>query len=280
MTIRRVFIDLPDGQLHYRRAGPVTGTASPIFLLHASPGSSRQLVPLIAGLAERYDVVAPDTPGNGDSTPLPIAAPTIADYAARLPALLDALGLDRVAVYGSHTGAAIAVELAILAPDRVDRLILDGIGIFTPEQRDEQLARYAPAFTPDLDGGYLMRAFQFCRDQYLFYPWYDRTRTGRRDGGVRPAADLHAWLVEVLKAAETYPLAYHAAFAWDAVVRLPLAEQRMLLLAAEDDPLAEVTRDAERLVAEGRFVALPRYDAPHFGPRRIALIAQFLADRA
>ncbi len=274
MMIRRAFLDLPDGQLHYRRAGP--GTASLILLLHASPGSSRQLVPLIAGLAERYDVIAPDTPGNGDSTPLPIDAPTIADYAARLPALLDALGLDRVAVYGSHTGAAIAVELAILAPDRVDRLILDGVGIFTPDQRDEQLARYAPAFTPDLDGAYLMRAFQFCRDQYLFYPWYDRTRAGRRDSGLRPAADLHAWLVEVLKAAETYPLAYHAAFAWDAVGRLPRVAKPVLLMAAADDPLAQCTQDAASLTRGARFVALPRYDAHDFAPYRMQTMIAFL----
>lgn len=280
MTIRRAFLDLPDGQLHYRRAGPGPGpgrgTGTPILLLHASPGSSRQLEPLIAALAERYDVIAPDTPGNGDSTPLPIAVPTIADYAARLPALLDALGLDRVAVYGSHTGAAIAVELAILAPDRVERLILDGIGLFTPAQRDDQLARYAPAFTPDRDGAYLIRAFQFCRDQYLFYPWYDRTRAARRDSGLRPAADLHAWLVEVLKAAETYPLAYHAAFAWDAVGRLPQVGRPMLLMAAADDPLALCTRDAASLTDGARFAALPRYDAVEFATCRTQLMIRFL----
>ncbi len=271
-AIRRAFIDLDEGQIHYRRSG----SGLPILLLHASPGSSRQLVPLITALAHRFDVIAPDTAGNGDSTPLEITAPTIADYAARLPFLLDALGIDRVAVYGSHTGASIAVELAILAPDRVGSLILDGVGIFTPDQRDEQLARYAPPFTPDLDGAYLIRAFQFCRDQYLFYPWYDRTRAGRRDSGLRPAADLHAWLLEVLKAAETYPLSYHAAFLWDAIGRLPLAAQPVLLTAADDDPLITATRDAEALLRNGRFCGLPRYDAADFAVRRTALFTKFM----
>lgn len=101
--------------------------------------------------------------------------------------VLDVLELDEVDVYGSHTGASIAAELAILAPDRVRRIIMDGLGVFSAEQRDEMLARYALPFTPDLDGAYLMRAFHFLRDEYLFFPCYARTLKGLRDGAsLRP----------------------------------------------------------------------------------------------
>jgi pimeloyl-ACP methyl ester carboxylesterase len=272
MTIRRAFIDLPHGQIHYRTAGQ----GRPLLLLHPSPGSSRQMVPLIYALAPGHRVIAADTPGNGDSPPLPNAAPAIADYAACLPALLDGLGLDSVDVYGSHTGASIAAELAIALPDRVGKIILDGVGVFAPDERDELLARYAHPFPPDLDGAYLMRAFHFCRDQYLFYPWYDRTRHGRRDGGLRPAGDLHAWLVEVLKAAETYHLAYRAAFAWDAAGRLPLVGCPALVMAAQDDPLFTATQGAAALMPSARFAALPRLDAPDFAAQRTALITDFL----
>lgn len=272
--IRRAFLDLPDGQVHYRHAGK----GPPLLLLHASPGSSRQLVSLIEALSDRFHVVAPDTAGNGDSTKLAVGAPVIADYAARLPLLIDALRIDQVAVYGSHTGAAIAAEFAILVPDRVSRIILDGVGVFTPQERDAQLEHYAHPFTPDLDGAYLMRALHFCRDQYLFYPWYDRTPRGRRAGGLPPAGDLHAWLVEVLKAAETYPLAYRAAFGWDAVGRLPLVPCPVLMTAAEDDPLHACTRDAAPWVPEAIFTPLPRFGAPDFSSRRTALITDFLRD--
>ncbi|MFZ2998656.1 alpha/beta fold hydrolase [Sphingobium sp.] len=217
MTIRRAFLDLPDGQIHYRQ----TGDGMPLLLLHPSPGSSRQMVGLMDSLQSEFHLVAPDTAGNGDSTALTIDSPDISDYATRLPALLDALGLDRVAVYGSHTGAAIACELAILRPDRVSHVVLDGIGRWSPQEQAELIDRYARPFTPDLDGAYLMRAYHFCRDQYLFFPWYDRTAAARRDGVMPPAVDFHAWYVEVLKAAATYHHAYRAAFSWDAAGRLP-----------------------------------------------------------
>lgn len=276
MTIvRRAFADLSHGQVHYRHAG---ASGPPVLLLHAGPGSAKQLEPLVADLAGRFRVLAPDMPGNGDSDPLPIAAPGIADYAAASIPLLDMLGLDRVHVYGTHTGASIAAELAILAPDRVGRIVMDGLGVFAPAQRDELIERYAQPFRPDLDGAYLMRAFHFLRDQYLFFPWYDRTSKGLRDGAsLRPPRELHAWLVEVLKAAETYPRAYRAAFSWVPQERLPLVPCPATMTAAANDPLHDGSREATALLRDGRFVSLPRFDDPGFAAARAALIAELVA---
>jgi pimeloyl-ACP methyl ester carboxylesterase len=276
MTIRRAFFDMPDGQIHYRQAGQVSCAATPLLLLHPSPGSSRQMVGLMESLTGDFHLVAPDTGGNGDSTPLTMDCPGIRDYAARLPPLLDALGLDRVAVYGSHTGAAIACELAILYPDRVSHVVLDGIGLWSPQQQVELVDRYAHPFKPDLDGAYLMRTYHFCRDQYLFYPWYNRIATARRDGGMPSAPDFHAWYVEVLKAAETYHHAYRAAFSWAATGRLPLVPCVALVMAAQNDPLLDMTCTATSLLADGRFRTLPRYDASDFMATRAAAIACFL----
>ena len=271
--IKRRFVDLAHGQIHYRTAGD----GAPLVLLHASPGSSRQMVGLIGDLADTARVIAPDTPGNGDSDALPLEVPEITDLAAACLAFLDAMGLDRVRLYGSHTGAAIASELAILAPERVERLVLDGVQVLTPEEREVVLSRYAFPFTPDLEGAYLMRAFQFCRDQYLFYPWYDRTAAGQRTGGLPHPRDLHNWVVEVLKASQTYHLNYRAAFRWVAPDRLPLVQCPTLLLAAENDPLIGDTRDVAPALPDGRFIALPRLDAPDYRARRKAAIAGFFA---
>ena len=218
-TIRRTFADLAHGQVHYRSTGPDNGV--PVLLLHASPGSSKQLLGLIADLGTDRRIIAPDTPGNGDSVALPIEAPEITDLAQAYVGFLDTLRIDRVQVYGSHTGAAIAVELAIRAPERVNRIVLDGVQLLTAVERARLLDIYAIPFTPDLDGAYLMRAFMFCRDQYLFYPWYERTRAGQRVGGLPSPKDLSDWVVEVLKAGETYHLNYRAAFRWQAAFAIP-----------------------------------------------------------
>ena len=57
------------------------------------PGSARQLTPLIATLGASLHVTAPNIPGNGDSDPLDLVQPEIADYAAALQPLLDAPGI-------------------------------------------------------------------------------------------------------------------------------------------------------------------------------------------
>ena len=62
-------------QVHYRRAG----SGSPIILLHQSPKSSEEYIPLINELSDQYTVFAPDTPGNGLSDPLPIEKPKMFD---------------------------------------------------------------------------------------------------------------------------------------------------------------------------------------------------------
>lgn len=272
-AIRRAFADLAHGQMHYRTAGAGT----PLLTLHSSPGSSKQLSYLIRELAGIARVISPDTPGNGDSDPLPLESPRIVDLAEAMVRFLDAMQIDKIDLYGSHTGGAIAAELAILAPDRIRRVVIDGVMVLTPEMRAAVLARYALPFPADLDGAYLIRVFQFCRDQYLFYPWYDRTRKGQRSGSLPAPRDLHNWVVEVLKANESYHLNYQAAFRWEAPARLPLLTHPTLLLAAENDPLVESTRDVASVVPGGRYVALPRTDAPDFSKRRLSVIGEFLA---
>lgn len=258
--VRRRFADLGFGQVHYREAG-----AGPVLLLlHASPGSSKQLEPLIGRLARDFRVIAPDTPGNGDSAPLPLAQPLSEDYARAMLALLDVLGIEQAHVYGTHTGACIGSELALLAPERVGRLIQDGVAIFTPVEREELLARYAHPFEPDLEGTQLLRTFIFCRDQYVFFPWYARDRAHLRNVGLPAPRALHDWVLEVLKAATTYHLAYRAAFAYPAEERLPLVRQPVLCVAAEDDPLRAVTVDIAPKIPNGRFEGLPRFDAPDY----------------
>lgn len=270
-SIRRGFADVAHGQIHYRTVGDGT----PLLLLHASPGSSKQMLGLIDSFAADARVIAPDTPGNGDSVPLSVE-PEITDLAHAMLGFIDAIGVDRVRLYGSHTGAAIATELAILAPGRIERLVLDGVQLLSDEAREAVLIHYALPFPPDLDGAYLMRAFMFCRDQYLFYPWYDRTVRGQRVGGLPKPHDLHNWVVEVLKANESYHLNYRAAFRWKALDRVPLVTCPVLVITAENDPLADDSRQVVSALKDATFVNLPRFDAPDYSARRKAAMTDFL----
>ncbi len=268
--IYRRFADLPHGQIHYREAG--SGKGPVVLLLHASPGSSRQLERLIAALAVDHHVIAPDTPGNGDSTAIEVGA--ITHLASAILTFVEAIDLPPAHVYGMHTGAAIATELALLAPERVTSLALEGITQLDPDTQARFLQDYAPDFIPDLDGGYLARAFQFCRDQFLFFPWFDRSPGSSRGGGLPPAADLGALVLEVVKAGASYAGNYHAAFRWEAAARLAAVSCPMLVMASTADPLHDMTQNMAGKYHD--FISLPSFSATDCqADRRAALLALF-----
>ena len=100
------------------------GAGPPLVLLHGIGSSAESWRDQLAGLADARFVLAWDAPGYGASTPLPPARPTPADYAERLELLLDALGLERIALAGHSLGALIAGAFAARRPGRVERLVL------------------------------------------------------------------------------------------------------------------------------------------------------------
>ncbi len=100
-------------------------------MLHPSPLSSAFLEPLIAYLATDFEVLAPDTPGYGDSDPLDVETDGLDPYVDVLAQLLGAVGWDRALVYGNATGAQLAIELAKAAPAPIAGLVLENAAAFT-----------------------------------------------------------------------------------------------------------------------------------------------------
>lgn len=276
--IDRAFVRIAEGQVHYRRAVAAgSHTASlPLWMIHASPASSASLVGLVGELGRSRVVIAPDTLGNGDSAPPAVAAPDMAYYAAASLRAMDALSVDRIDLYGSHTGAHIAVEMAIAAPERVRRVVLDGIGMFSPAEKQEMLANYAPAITPDFFGSQFHWAWHFVRNQAWFFPWFKRDQAHLR-GLDAPSADvLHTITVEVLKAIRTYHLGYRAAFAHDDYGRLPLVKAHTLVMADESDPLKKGVDDAAALLPSAMKRFLDVDWSPAGQAAKAEIIARFL----
>jgi pimeloyl-ACP methyl ester carboxylesterase len=110
----------PDGRtLAYVERGPSDGV--PVLVNHGTPGSrlSRHSDP---GMYERHGVrmVAYDRPGYGRSDPN--SGRTVADAAADIAAIADALGIERFAVVGGSGGAPHALACGALLGDRVLRV--------------------------------------------------------------------------------------------------------------------------------------------------------------
>ncbi|HZM74499.1 MAG TPA: alpha/beta fold hydrolase [Candidatus Limnocylindrales bacterium] len=90
-----------------------SGAGAPLVLLHGLGSSRRAWGPVIPALSERFDVIALDLPGFGDSEPLPPQVePTPAALASSVAGFLDTLGIPTPHVAGNSLGGWIALELA------------------------------------------------------------------------------------------------------------------------------------------------------------------------
>lgn len=127
---RRQEVDTGFGRLAIR----VDGEASlpPLVVCQRYRGTMDDWDPdLVAGLAFGRRVIRFDSAGIGESsgeTPS-----TVAGMAQIVPALLDALKLDRVDLLGWSLGGYVAQTVALDHPDRVRRLVIAGSGPGGPE---------------------------------------------------------------------------------------------------------------------------------------------------
>ena len=108
-------IETERGAIAYRRAGD----GPPLVCLHGIGSGSASWAAQLDGLADRFDVIAWDTPGYGGSAPLGAEAPAASDYAAALKALLDALDIGRIHLLGHSLGGLVAAAFAAANPDRL-----------------------------------------------------------------------------------------------------------------------------------------------------------------
>jgi pimeloyl-ACP methyl ester carboxylesterase len=99
--------------LAYTRAG----AGAPLVLLHGIGSSRHAWDPVLPALGGRFDVIAVDLPGFGDSGPLPPEVePRPAALAAAVAGLLDDLGIAAPHVAGNSLGGWVALELGGIRP--------------------------------------------------------------------------------------------------------------------------------------------------------------------
>jgi pimeloyl-ACP methyl ester carboxylesterase len=118
------------------------GQGPPLVLIHGLGGSICNFRYNIPVLSQHLRVVAPDLKGFGYSE-----RPGAGDYSltaqARLVGeLMDRLGIPRAAVLGHSMGGAIALRLATIWPEKVDRLIL--VGSAPPDRMVPRFAASPP----------------------------------------------------------------------------------------------------------------------------------------
>jgi pimeloyl-ACP methyl ester carboxylesterase len=243
--IERRFVDTPRARIH----AAIAGSGPAILMLHQTPRSWTEYREVLPLLAPRYQAIAMDTPGYGDSTPLPPDGNSIESWAACAFDLLDALGIERATIVGHHTGAATAIEMSASRPDRVSALVLSSPPFVDAARRERTAGKPAPVDEAehDRDGGHLLALW---RQRQPLYP--------------EDATDLlDRYMIDALKAGPMAAQGHKVVNRYAMETRLPLVTCPTLVIGAELDhharpgEVASAIAGARRVEIAGGLVPLP-----------------------
>lgn len=258
--IRKGYVDTRFGQVHYRTTLSSPGDLSeraPLVLLHQTASSSAMYGALMNALAGEYECIAPDTPGFGESF-TPSAAPTIALYAEALYEALSALKVRACWLFGHHTGASIAVQMAHDHPGFARRLILSGPPYLTVAQR-AAFAAGVHQIVPCADGAHLLPLWQ---------------RIVSKEPDV-PLALAHREFTLTLGAGDQYAAAYHAVFGHDLAAQLPSIVCPVHVMGGEFDALRDCLQPAAAAARQGSMQLIPGAGT-YVCERQTALVADVI----
>jgi pimeloyl-ACP methyl ester carboxylesterase len=112
--------DVPVGR--HRISTLTMGSGPDVLLLHGLGGTRASLFEAAAELSGRYRVHAPDLPGFGSSSKPALGGYNAHWFAQIMLGLMDELGIGRAHIVGNSMGGRVAIEMGLLAPQRVNAL--------------------------------------------------------------------------------------------------------------------------------------------------------------
>jgi haloalkane dehalogenase len=234
MEITRHFVTVAGRRMHYRRCG--RGPA--LLMAHQSPRSSAEYAALMQAWGAHFTCIAPDTPGFGQSDPLPEEQPDIAAFGDALVGFMDALGLRRVAAYGFHSGGIILMNAVKRHPQRFSALAIGGYAIWTAEEMALFSDRYLPPFQPSAYGEHLTWLWNRMLEQSWFFPWFAVVPEYRLSVAHADVARVDQAVREMLEAGDAYRAGYGAVLRAPRDIPPPDAAMPPVLITAYDgDPL-------------------------------------------
>lgn len=194
-----------------------------------------------------FTCIAPDSPGYGQSQPFADPDVEIADFADAVVQFLDAIGIDRIAAYGFHSGGIILVTALRRHPDRFSALAIGGYAVWTDAERKAFSDNYLPAFVPSPYGEHLTWLWHRILEQSWFFPWFDARPATRMAVAHADPARIDGVVREMLDAGDAYRAGYGAVLR--AARDIPDVDEPtspVLITAYDGDPLqAHVDRLGE-----------------------------------
>ncbi len=234
-AMQKSYLPTEHGQIHVRALdADGEATRPPLVCLHPAPYSGAYYETVMPLLNEGRLVIAPDYPGYGGSYPLD-EPPSIADYAA---AVLAVIGDEPVDLMGFHSGALVAVESSLLAPERIRRLLLIDVPYLDAETQQKFYSQVAKPLALDHELDCLDKAWDF-------------NVASRKD--IVPLDRAFDLFVDQLVAGRRDYYCFHAAFTYDCVARFAEVTTPTTIVATRS-PLLDATQAASQAIPAARLI--------------------------
>ncbi len=101
----------------------VGGHGEPLVVVHGGGGDARSWLQNIEVLAEKYTVYAPDLPGYGGSEPM-VGRYYVPEFVEFIEKFTRNLGLEKFYLVGHSLGGGIALDFALMFPQKIRKLVL------------------------------------------------------------------------------------------------------------------------------------------------------------
>jgi pimeloyl-ACP methyl ester carboxylesterase len=127
------------------------GHGTPLLLIHGGILTGDSWQPYLAGLAEHYCVITPDSRGHG-RTANPTGGMSFRLLAEDMVALMQALDIQKPLIYGYSDGGQVALEIGMRYPDLPQALVVGGAHLeLTEGSRRWVCSILGDAESPDVD---------------------------------------------------------------------------------------------------------------------------------
>ena len=264
----------------YLEAGP--RDAPPVILLHGLGATNASMLPLLADLSRDHRVLAPDFPGFGASD-APRWRYRPSDLARWVAAFQTEVDARPATIVGNSLGGRVAIEVGLLAPDAVNRMVL-----LCPSPAFRRMRQFVPLVKLLPPDAVVMRIpmghraivmgirAMFARPDRLSREWYDA------------AADEHRRVMRSYRHRRAFfaslrQIYLEEAFGdegfWD---RLPLMETPALFIWGDRDRLVPASFERHVVAAIPHAQSVVLHDSGHVPqfehPERTAEITRAFID--
>ncbi len=227
MSIIKGYVHTELGQIHFRRK---EGEGQPIVCFHQTASSSAMFEDFMAAFKGPNPIIALDTPGFGGSYD-PADAPTMEEYADQMVEAMRALSIERAHLFGHHTGASLAVEIAARYADMSASLAMIGPVVITREEAEMFKQIYPKDFSLQADGSHILKMWAYVEEI----------------GGNHSLALHHREFVDTARAWEGHIKMYSKIWDQDFIGLYQQVKCPMLIMCSEQDVLWSIFERAQEL---------------------------------